>query len=305
MKPSSILTSIAMLKEVVAGKTYDAVAAGHGVSRTAVERRIKALALKVSREVGIDGLNEDALACVQRLRNSHIAVMAALERYAPNASRDRCAGRILTDDEIALAVQRTRTRSTCPQRDVALLYLLLSTGARPLEIDRLEVRDYLHADGSVRAESVMRAEVAVNRKARPLFFASKKTRESIDAYLAGRVRQDSNSEVACAYRGFDPHGRLFLTETGAPFEIAIDIAPGRRRCLCRSILDTFRKMFRRIGLNGLSALHMRRTVAARLLARGATEDQIGEILSISALKSVRELLPGERPALQLVARELV
>ena len=305
MEPSSILTSIAMLKEVIGGKTYDAIAVDHGVSRTAVERRIKALALKVSREVGIDGLNEDALVCVQRLRKSRAAVMAALERYAPNASRDRCSGRILTNDEIALAVQRTRTRSTCPQRDVALLYLLLSTGARPLEIARLEVRDYLHVDGSVRVESVMRADVAVNHRARPLFFASKKTRESINAYLADRVHQNSNGEKACAYRGLDPHSRLFLTETGAPFEVVIDIAPGRRRCLCRGILDTFRKLFRRIGLNGLSALHMRRTVAARLLARGATEDQIGEILGISALKSVRELLPGERPALQLVARELV
>ena len=113
MKPSSILLSIAMLKDVVNGKTYDAVAAERGVSRTAVERRIKAIALRVNREVGIDGLNENNLACVQRLRKNRTVVMAALERFAPDASRDKCAGRILTDEEIALAVHRTRTRSPC------------------------------------------------------------------------------------------------------------------------------------------------------------------------------------------------
>jgi integrase len=305
MEPDSILISIAMLKDVIAGKTYDAVAAEHGVTRTAVERRIKALALKLSREVGIDGLNEDGLGFVQRLRRCRTAIMEALERYNPNLSHEKRAGRILTDEEIGLAVQRTRTRSTCPHRDVALLYLLLTTGARPLEIARLEVRDYLNSDGSVREESVMRADVAVNRKARPLFFASRKAEESIDGYLAERFHQDFGTGKPSHYRGFDPHSRLFLTETGAPFEIVSYGEEGQMRFLCRGMLDTYRKIFRRIGLEGLSALNVRRTVAARLLERGAAEDQIGEVLGISELKSVRELLPNLRQPLQWVVRELV
>ena len=133
METDSILISIAMLKEVIAGKTYDAVAAQHGVTRTAIERRIKALALRLSREVGIEGLNEQGLAFVQRLRTCRPAITAALERYEPQISQEKRAGRILTDEDIRLAVQRTRTRSTCQNRDVALLYVLLTTGARPLD----------------------------------------------------------------------------------------------------------------------------------------------------------------------------
>jgi len=41
MDIDSISLSIQMLKEVIAGKTYDAVAAQYGVTRTAIERRIK------------------------------------------------------------------------------------------------------------------------------------------------------------------------------------------------------------------------------------------------------------------------
>ena len=46
-----------LLKEVIAGKTYYAVATQYGLTRTAVEQRVKSVVLKVSREVGIDGLN--------------------------------------------------------------------------------------------------------------------------------------------------------------------------------------------------------------------------------------------------------
>ena len=305
METDAILISIAMLKEVIAGKTYDAVATQYGVTRTAIERRIKALALRLSREVGIEGLNEDGLAFVQRLRSCRTAITAALERYEPRTSQEKRVGRVLTDEDIRLAVQRTRTRSACPHRDVALLYVLLTTGARPLEIARLEVRDYLNADGSVREESVMRAEVAVKRKPRPLFFASGKATESIDGYLAERLRQDFYKGETTHCRGLDPHSRLFLTESGTPFEILSYGEQGQLRFLCRGILDTYRKIFRRIGLEGVSALNVRRTVATRLFERGAEEDQIGEILGISERKSVRELLPKIRQPLQSVVRELV
>lgn len=305
METDSILISIAMLKEVIAGKTYDAVAAQYGVTRTAIERRIKAVALKLSREVGIEGLNEQGLAFVQRLRTCRSAITAALERYEPQISQEKRVGRILTDEDIRLAVQRTRTRSTCPNRDVALLYVLLTTGARPLEIARLEVRDYLNADGSVREESVMRTDVAVNRKTRPLFFASRKANESIDGYLTERLRRGFCTGNHADSRGLDPFSRLFLTDVGAPFEIVSYGEQGQTRFLCRGILDTYRKIFRRVGLEGVSALNVRRTVAARLFERGAAEDQIGEILGISEMKSVRELLPKLRQPLQSIVRELV
>ena len=294
-----------MLKEVLSGKTYDAVAAQYGVTRTAIERRIKSLALQLSREVGIEGLNEEGLGFVQRLRACKATITAALERYEPRVSAGTRSRRVLTDEDITLAVKRTRTRSSCANRDVALLYVLLTTGARPLEVARLEVRDYLNADGSVRAESEMRADVSINQKKRPLFFASAKATESIDAYLTERLTLGYCIRPHTEFRGLDPNSRLFLTEGGLPFEIASYRGEGQVRSLCRGMHDTYRKIFRRIGLSGVSALIMRRTVAARMFERGAAEDQIGELLGISDKKAVRELLPKVHRPLQAVVRELV
>lgn len=307
MESDSLSISIAMLKEVLDGETYDIVAARHGVTRTAVEKRIKVLARTLCREVGIDGLNESGVGFVQRLRQYGAAITAALERYTPDVSPKRTAAHILNDEEIELAIHRTRMRSPCPRRDVALFYVLLISGARPLEIARLEVGDYLNADGSVKEASVIRADVAVNRKIRPLFFASMKAKEAIDDYLAERRKKDPGQRPSqiSAYRGFDAADRLFLTESGTPFEIVSHGRDERTRFLCRGIHDAYRKIFRRIGLEGLSALHLRRTIASRMLARGAAEEQIGEVLGIGEMKAVRELLPDLRQPLQAILRELV
>ena len=305
METESVLISIAMLKEVIAGKTYDAVATQYGLTRTAVEQRVKSVVLKVSREVGIDGLNEDGLAFVQRLRRCSSAITAALEQYEPRRSEATRARRILTDEEIQLAVQRTRTRSPCPERDLALLYVLLTTGARPLEIARLEVRDYLNAEGNVREESVMRADVAINQKVRPLFFASGKATESIDSYLTDRLRRSFGTAKHGNFRGLDPRSRLFLSEAGMPFKILSHGEQGQTRFLCRGIHNAYRKIFRRIGFPRLSPLDVRRTVATRLFERGAAEEQIGEVLGISDMNTVRGLLPKLHQPLQAVVRELV
>ena len=54
-------------------------------------------------------------------------------------------------------------------------------------------------------------------------------------------------------------------------------------------------------------MSVRRTVAARWFARGAAEEQIGEVLGISDMKAVREPLPKPHlhQPLQSVVRELV
>jgi integrase len=301
----SIQTSIAMLKDVIAGKTYHDVALAHGVTRTAVERRIKFMALTLKREVGIDGINEEGILFVLRLRGSKDAILAALDRYAPHVTKETRSCRTLTDDDICLAVKRVKMRSACPQRDVALLYVLLTTGARPLEVARMEVRDYLNADGCVREESLMRADVALNRKTRPLFFASRKAREAIDNYLTMRLQRNYGIGDSSCYRGLDPHSRLFLTESGTSFKIVRHGAAEQKRFLCRGILDTYRKIFRRSGLKGVTAISLRRTVVARLLERGAAETQIGEALGIGELKSVRKLLPHQLPLLKVLVRDLV
>lgn len=54
------------------------------------------------------------------------------------------------------------------KRDVALLWMAYGTGMMPIELAKLTVADYLAADGSVREESEIPAEIAFNNLARPL-----------------------------------------------------------------------------------------------------------------------------------------
>jgi integrase len=270
-----------------------------------VERRIKALATKLCRRVGIDGLNPDATAFVQRLRDRREAVLAALDQFEPLRPFGPRVTRVVSEEEIAQAAQRIKGRSNRPWHDQALFYLLFATGARPLEIARLEVRDYLNADGSVRVASELRAEVAISGKARPMFFTSTRLDTVLDRYLEERLAQGWGVGVPDAFRGLDPGSRLFLSSSGQGFLITEYEKAGQRRHLCRQILETFRKLFRYAELRNVTPLSVRLTLASRLYQRGADEDQVGLLLGISGRSAVREQFPRPRPTVCDLTRELV
>lgn len=299
------MQSVAMLKAAINGETYEAVAAKFGKSRTAVERRIKAIATQLTKAVGIQGLNEEGAAFVRRLRLHRDAILIALEAFEPTASCGPRENRIVSREEIAQAAQRIRGRSSRPWHDLSLFYMVFATGARPLEIARLEVRDYLDVDGSVRRESQIRAEVAIIGKIRPLHFSSTRLDEVLALYLQERLTLKLGVHTEGAYRGLDPDSRLFLSATGEGFKITPYGKEGQRRFLCRPILETYGKLFRYSELEGVSALSIRRTVISRLYERGADEDQVGILLGISERSAVRELLSRQKPTLLALVDELI
>ena len=297
--------SIEMLKAVLEGRTYDSVAVDFGITRTAVERRVKGIATRLSAEVGVAGLNEGGAAFVRRLRHNRVAVLAALERFEPKRSSKTCPARVVSAEEVDRAVHRIRGRSAHPARDVALFYMLFATGARPLEIARIEVRDYLNADGTVRRGSELRAEATITGRPRPLFFASSKLDDALTAYLRVRLENRQALGPGSAFRGLDPESRLFLTATGCGFQITPYGEPGQHRFLCRPILETYRKLFRYADVEGATALSVRHTVVARLYERGADEEQVGLVLGISDRSAVRGLFPRSRPTMARLVNELV
>ncbi len=283
-------SSTTLLQSVLDGMTYDEVARARGMTRTAVERRVKALVLELVRTVGIEGLNESRAVFVRKMRSHRQAIERALVRFEPTAKSNKVVGDVLlSDDDISNAMRRVRARTKTPERDVAMVWILLATGLRPLEVARLVVADYLNPDGSVRSESVVRADVALNGRSRVLYFTSAMACEAIDAYLFTRSQAASSStsrESAwlAAYRGLDPKEGLFLTESGMQFHVSVVASKTGLRTLCQEVHYAYRKIFRRIGIRGLSALSVRRTVMARLQLRGATQRQIGELLGIRALR---------------------
>ncbi|MDO9001845.1 MAG: site-specific integrase [Aquabacterium sp.] len=211
----------------------------------------------------------------------------------------------MTLEEIVQGGKRIKGRSARPWHDLSLFYLLFATGARPLEIARLEVRDYLNLDGSIRRVSELRAEAAITHKVRPLYFASTRLDEALAPYLAERLQKKQGIGQAESYRGLDPLSRLFLSATGDGFLITPYGEPGQRRFLCRPILETYRKLFRYAGMRGVTALSVRRTVVARLYERGADEDAVGLILGISERSAVRELLARHKPTVEQLLNELI
>ena len=294
-----------MLKAVVSGDTYEAVSARFGKSRTAVERRIKAVAIELSKIACINGLNEEGAAFVRRLRLHRDAILVALESFKPAAPFGPRQTRIVSRDEIVQAAQRIKGRSSRPWHDLGLFYMLFATGARPLEIARLEVRDYLKADGTVRRESQMRAEVSISGKTRPLHFSSTKLNEVLALYIQERQSKRLCLGTSDDYRGLDPESRLFLSATGEGFKIKPYGKEGQRRFLCRPILETYGKLLRYSELEGVSALSVRRTVISLLYERGADEDQVGLLLGISERSAVRELLSRNKPSIAALVDELL
>ena len=303
--PDAAERSEAMLRRVLDGGTYDAVASEFGITRTAVERRVKALAARLLREVGIKGMNADATAFVSRLRDARQPLLSALDSFRPTDHPCVRTDQVVTEEEINIGVTRIRARSSQPWRDVALFYMLFVTGARPLEIVRLCVADYLNEDGSVRRSSELRVEASITGRARPLFFASSKLDEALSHYLQQRRALVQGVSDFESYRGLLPGSRLFLTASGDEFRIVPYGNAGQRRFLCRPILETYRKLFRYAGLEGASPTSVRRTLVAQLYRRGADEEQVGLVLGITDRSAVRELFPRLRPDLASLLEELV
>ena len=304
---ASVELAKAMLRAVLSGDTYEQVACQHGTTRTSVERRIKSLAVKVARRVVIAGLNEEGASFVRRLRAHRNELLEAIESLADEelaAEPDVHMIRILSDDEIAAGARRVSVRSPQPQEDLALYYLLLATGARPLEIARLQVLDYLTPDGLVKANSELRADVAITGRPRPLYFRSARLVAAIDDYLATRGSAEQPSDVA-SYRSLNPNSRLFLSPSGRGFEILTDGHEGQHRFRCRAIQETYRKIWRYADFKNFTTLIARHTVADRLYARGADEAQVGVLLGISERAAVREMFPRRWPTLDQLTDDLV
>lgn len=208
----------------------------------------------------------------------------------------------ITDSDVDRVVDITLARSRCPDRDVALIYTLFGTGAKPLEIAQLTVADYLHRDGTVRVESTMRAEISVNGVVRPLYFDSKRMVDSIDRYLASRVTTGyGTGGIPGQYRGLVPDSRLFLTEDGAAMPV---IVRQRTQRHCSVILDLFRTIFVRAGMRGAISLSARRALANKLLERRCDVDDIAALLGISR-ESVREILVSQSVPLREAICEVV
>lgn len=303
MKPETVIKATKMLAALLErGATYREVGHVFGVGHSTVERQVKALLLSVSRQDGIPGIADPTLASLALIRQCATPVMEAVRAYQPTHGRQPRAA--LDAGEIALGVNRIRRLSDNPNRDVALLYVLFCTGAKPLEVARLTVRDYLNPDGTVRRNSQLGDHAAVRGRPRPLYFDSAHACAAINAYLEERVRRRVCVGSRDQYRGLDPDSALFLTERGRPFAVRRR-GPHDPRLNSPVLVATYSVIFRRAGWEGVTAQSVRRLVAQRLVDKGADKQQVGQLLGLTSNRSVKRLLERPPQPLESLVKDLV
>jgi integrase len=295
--------SIAFMRAVLAGKTFQDIGNDHGLTGSAISQRIKSLALRLCTSGFLVDVNPAALNFVNKLREHKEQIEAALYRiesgdFSPKTSPPKA---VLSLREIIAVLHRASLRSVAPLRDVALVHIALMTGAKPVEVAMMRISDYLNPDGSVRDVSLMRASIAYNQRERPLFFQNSDSLSAIDAYLA--QRRESQATRHAAYRGFKPNERLFLNNAGKPFDIVCRQGEERRNYTSQEFVNTYTRILARSGIRSMRLQVLRRTLAHRMLERGASEEQIGALLGIADGKNIRKLLPL-RPSLQDVMRDI-
>lgn len=189
-------------------------------------------------------------------------------------------------------------------RDVAVLWVAYGTGMMPIELAKLTVGDYLMVDGAVREDSEIRAEIAFNEKARPLYWTNKGVVGALDAYLAERVRHGYGVVDPARYRGLDPESPLFLAVDGKPFTFTRRVTPaGNVSYSCESLTQIIRRLHSQAGIESGSALSARRTFAVRLHRKAYDLRHIQVLLGIQSLTAVKRLVDADPVRLgSIVAR---
>jgi integrase len=236
------------------------------------------------------------------LRGAREAVLKSVRAFDPTATARRSAPD--ANEDLVAAVKSLRAQSENANRDAALLLLLFSTGAKPLEIASLRVRDYLTEDGHVRECSEIDRPDRGQLRSRHFYFMSGRLCSAVDVYLEERFRRGLCVSGQPAYRGLDPGSGLFLTKDGRAFEVKARSATDSRRC-CPVLVATYRRILARAGLAGMTMQSARRHVAQRLVARGATRRQVSELLGIVHERSVKRLLRRADPSIEHLVRDMI
>lgn len=267
------------------GQTYDQIAAQFRVTKSTVSKCVTDLARDLQSVVGVIGIDEDSTPTAHIIRAHEKDYLEALEHFVPLAKHAATTSPpIIAHTHIEQLVLHTARHSRCKQRDIALLLMLIHTGARPNEIARMTVADYIDASGRRRSPPWLPAHAASNGIARPLLLCDATALYWLDAYLAWRVAAGYGVSDRSEYRGLQGDSSLFLSRTGESFT-----SPWAKATSEKGLHDVLQRIFRYTNLPGLGVLGARRSVAHRLHADGCTAEEIAFYLGTRA-GTVRRLL---------------
>lgn len=267
------------------GQTYDRIAEQFRVTKSTVSKSVTDLARDLQSVVGVIGIDEDSAPTAHVIRAHAQDYLEALEHFVPLAKpAGTTSPSILSEMHIDQLVLHTARHSRCKQRDIALLLMLIHTGARPNEIARMTVADYIDALGRRRSPLYLPAHAAANGIARPLLLRDATALYWLDAYLAWRLAAGYGVSDPSEYRGLQGESSLFLSRSGESFSSSSTKATAEK-----GLHDVLQRIFRYANQPGLGVLGARRSVAHRLQTEGCTHEEIAFYLG-TRTGSVRRLL---------------
>lgn len=258
-----------------------------GISRSTAERQFKTVVRLAASQTPIGRLNDLELGSLALLRAARDDVLRAVDAYDPG--RSSLHWNPDSNLELDSAARRVRIQSGNAARDVALLLLSISTGARPLEIARLRVSDYLDAAGHARDGTATEARPGGRCAAHRVSFAHARLRAALDAYLDERKRHGLGVDGRAAYRGLRADSMLFLTKDGRPFAVKAR-ACNDPHLECPVLGAVVRRVYAQAGLTSITTNVARRHLAQRLILSGATHAEVCDRLGLAHQRSVSRLV---------------
>lgn len=192
---------------------------------------------------------------------------------------------VVEEYEFRHAIKVAGITGQARERDVALLWVLYGTGMMPIEVAKLAVADYLATDGTVREESEIRADIAFNGIARPLYWSNKGVISAIGAYLESRTK---------AGYGIELESPLFLAVNGQPFTFTKRTTKaGASSYSCESLTQIIRRLHTQAGIEGGSSLSARRTFGVRLHRKGYDLRHIQTLLGAQSITAVKRMVESD------------
>ncbi|MBM7070920.1 site-specific integrase [Shewanella sp. 202IG2-18] len=186
-----------------------------------------------------------------------------------------------------------------PEREKCLLVFFFASALTTLEINRIQIKDILHKNGSIRKRYEVKGEMA--RTA----YISTRMRQDISPYLNWRVKNKVGlGDHPDHYLGLEPDDALFFTSQGKPFSIVRKkTTVGSDTYSCDALNRHIKKLLKDGGIESPSILSGRRTYAINLHRKGFDESHIHAMLGNKSVETTKKLLSTDPVDMSFIASQ--
>ena len=173
-----------------------------------------------------------------------------------------------------------------PDRDTCLMTFFLASALTTLEINRIQLKDVLHKNGSIKKEFQVKGEMARTG------YITKQMKPSLQKYIEWRVKHKlclgNNPDQ---YLTLDPDEALFLSNQGHAFSVVRKKTPkGNDTYSCDALNRHIKNLLKEAGIESPSILSGRRTYAINLQRKGFDVAHIHSMLGNKTAETTKKLL---------------